>query len=187
MYRAIVTIEGTAPLSQSRLHRTPFLEGESHEDYETRTWRQKCNADADGIVFVPAMAFKQGMDTAAKRLAIPDPDNRRANLTKYFVSDVICEAHMPIGIHRDKIGSVTINANSDGVRGSGKRVQRILPQTQEWGGTTSFLIMEEKIKPEIFERVFAAAGRSVGVGQFRPEKGGLNGRWELKKVKYEKV
>src|SRR5215475_8935018 len=83
MYRAIVTIKGMAPYSQSRQHRTDFLAGESQEAYDLRTWREKCNYDKDGNVFVPAMAFKQGMDIAAKRLAIPDPDNKKANFTKY--------------------------------------------------------------------------------------------------------
>lgn len=187
MYRAIVTLKGVSPLSCSRQHRTEFLDGESHEDYDQRTWREKANHDAEGIVFVPAMAFKQAMDLAAKRLAIPDPDNKRANFTKYFVSDVICENNLSIGIHKNDMPSITINANVDGVRGSGKRVPRTFPQTPEWQGTTSFIIMEEKIKPEIFERVLTTSGRSIGVGQFRPERGGLNGRFDIVKVKYEKL
>jgi hypothetical protein len=187
MYRAIVTIEGIAPLSQSRQHRSPFNDGESHEAYDERTWREKANYDKDGIVFVPAMAFKQAMDAAAKRLAIPDPDNKRANFTKYFLSDVICETNMPIDIHKDQMPSVTINANVDGVRGSGKRVPRCFPQTPEWKGVTTFLIMNEKITNQIFERVLQCTGQSIGVGQFRPEKGGLNGRFEVVKIKYEKV
>jgi len=116
MYRAIVTLKGIAPYSQSKQHRTDFLEGESNEAYDNRTWREKCNYDLDGTVFVPAMAFKQSMDVAAKRLAIPDPDNRKANFTKYFVSDVICEGPMSIGINKNDMPSVTINANVDGVR-----------------------------------------------------------------------
>lgn len=187
MYRAIVTIKGTAPLSQSKQHYIKALDGESHEELDRRTWREKCNYDERGIVYVPAMAFKQGTDSAAKRLSIPDPDNKRASLTKYFVSDVICEGNLSIGVHKDKMPSTTISANVDGVRGSGKRVPRIFPQIQEWGGQTSFLIMEEKIKPEIFQKVLETAGRSIGVGQFRPEKGGLNGRFEVTKIKFEKI
>ena len=188
MYRAIVALRGLAPLSQSRQHHSDFLEGESAEAYDTRTWREKCNFDAvDGIVFVPAMALKQAMDVAAKRLAIPDPDDRKARFTKYFVSDVVCEGHLSIGIHKDNMQSVAISANVDGVRGSGKRVPRRFPQTSKWEGTTSFLIMEEKITHDIFERVLNSAGRSIGVGQFRPEKGGVNGRFDVVSIKYEKV
>jgi hypothetical protein len=187
MYRAIVSLKGTAPLSQSKQHQAEWLDGESNEDFDKRTWREKCNYDDDGIVFVPAMAFKQAMDTAAKRLAIADPDNKRANLTKYFVSDVICENNLSLGVRKEDMPSIRISANVDGVRGSGKRVPRTLPQIQEWAGQTSFLIMEEKIKPEIFQKVLATAGRSIGVGQFRPEKGGLNGRFEIQKIKFEKM
>lgn len=187
MYRAIVTIKGIAPLSQSRKHDIPALSGEGADAREQRTWREKANYDDNGIVFVPAMAFKQALDTAAKRLNIKDPDNARANFTKYFVSDVICEGNMSIGIHKDDMPSVTINANVDGVRGSGKRVPRTFPQTQQWGGVVSFLIMSDKITHAIFERVLNTAAMSIGVGQFRPEKGGLNGRFEIVKVVYEVI
>lgn len=187
MYRAIVSIKGVAPLSQSKQHDAEKLDGESNEDYDKRTWREKCNVDGEGVVYVPAMAFKQAMDTSAKRLAIPDPDNKRANLTKYFVSDVICENNMSIGVHKNDMPSIRISANVDGQRGSGKRVPRTLPQVQEWAGKTSFLVMEEKIKPETFEKVLRSAGQSIGVGQFRPEKGGLNGRFDVTSVKIEKL
>lgn len=187
MYRAIVKIKGNAPLSQSRKHDTEFLDGESNDEYDRRTWREKRNYDEGGIVFIPAMAFKQAMDTAAKRLSIPDPDNKRATMTKYFVSDVLCEGNLSIGVHRDEMPSIRIQANSDGVRGSGKRVPRTLPQIQQWAGETSFIIIEEKVKPEMFEKVLSMAGRSVGVGQFRPEKGGLNGRFEVESMKIEKI
>lgn len=187
MYRAIVNLRSDtgSSFSCSRQHRSDFKDGESHEDYDARTWREKANYDEEGIVFIPAIAFKQAMDLAAKRLAIPDPDNKRANFTKYFVSDVICEHNLSIGVHKDKMPSITINANVDGVRGSGKRVPRTFPQISSWRGVTSFLVMERKIKPEHFEKVLTMAGRSIGVGQFRPEKGGLNGRFVIEKVQYE--
>jgi hypothetical protein len=187
MYRAIAKIEGTAALTQSKQHRTPFLEGESHEAYEARTWREKANYSPEGEIYVPAMAFKQAMDLAAKRLNIPDPDNKRATLTKYFVSDMLCEDHMLVGAKKDEVKSVTINANSDGVRGSGKRVQRTFPLIEKWKGTVRFFIMDHKITHEVFERVLASAGRSVGVGQYRPEKGGINGRWNVVSVEYQEV
>jgi hypothetical protein len=183
MYRAHVTIKGIAPLSQSRQHFSDKLDGESESEYDKRTWREKCNYDDDGMVFVPAMAFKKALDAAASRLAIPDPDNRRARMTKYFVSDVIPESNLEIGIHKDSIPFVVIGAD----RGEGKRVPSIIPQVQDWGGTVTFMVMEDKVRPEIFEKVFRAAGRSIGVGQFRAEKGGLNGRFDVVKIKTEQI
>src|SRR5258706_14698539 len=184
MYRALVIIKGKSPLSQSRQHRTEYLDGESHEDYEKRTWREKANYDENGIVFIPAMAFKQAMDLAAKRLSIPDPDNKRASMTKFFVRDVFCEDNVSIGIHKDSTPQKWINANVDGVRGSGKRVPRAFPQVPNWEGTATFLITEPKITEEMFERVIRAAGKSIGVGQFRPANGGLNGKWTVLSIEY---
>jgi hypothetical protein len=183
MYRVIATTKGTAPLSQSRQHFSEKLDGESEHEYDKRTWREKLNYDDKGICFLPAMALKKAMDTAASRLSIPDPDNRRAKLTKYFVSDVIPEGNMSLGIHKDKVQCVVIGAD----RGEGKRVPSHLPQMAEWGGICSFLVMEEKIKPAMFEKVFRTAGRSIGVGQFRPENGGLNGRFDVIKIKVESI
>jgi len=187
MLRAVVKLRGTAPLSQSRQHYTPFKQGESHEAYEERTWREKTHYDENNEIFIPAMAFKQCMDTAATRLSIPDPDSKKARLTKFFVSDVFCEQNLLIGMKKDEILPIRINAHVDGNRQSGKRVLRTLPQTPKWQGTTSFVILEAKITEEIFTKVLKYAGRSVGVGQFRPANGGLNGRYELVTIKFEEI
>lgn len=187
MYRATISIVGKSPLSQSRLHRLPFLEGESHEAYEERTWREKTNHDKEGNVFIPAFAFKQAFDSAAKWLALKDPDNKRAMLTKFFVSSIIIEESVPIGVTMDKIPRIVINANSDGVRGSGKRVQRIFPQTQNWKGVIKVMVLEEKIRPENLKKVAEFAGMAIGVGQFRPQNGGINGRWTITGFETEKI
>jgi hypothetical protein len=176
-----------APLSQSRQHYTPFKQGESHDVYEERTWREKCHYDENGIIYVPAMAFKQCLDAAATRLSIPDPDSKKARLTKFFVSDVFCEQNMSIGIKKDEIGFVRINAHVDGNRTSGKRVLRTLPQTPQWQGVTSFVVLEPKINHDVFTKVIKYAGRSIGVGQFRPSNGGLNGRYEITNIKFEDI
>jgi hypothetical protein len=133
------------------------------------------------------MAFKQAMDAAAQRLSISDPDNKKAKFTKYFVSDVMCEESMPTGVKKSEMKPQHINADVKGKRGGSSRVPRIVPQTWEWGGVVGFVVMEEKIKPEIFEKVLKAMGRSIGVGQFRPQNGGLNGRFEIVSVKYERM
>jgi hypothetical protein len=190
MYRAFVTIRGIAPLSQSRMHNIQSLDGESKDELDCRTWLEHCHYTKPGEdVFVPASALKQAVSTYAPRLNIPDPDNKRAKLTKYFVSDVICESDLLIGVKKNQMIQIVIPASSRGNKGAaaGARVPRRLPQIQEWGGSTSFLIMEEKIKPDMFEKVLAGAGMSIGVGQFRPETGGNNGRFKIEKVEYIKV
>lgn len=173
-----VDLVSTAPYSQSRQHTEPKLEKEAANAYEKRTWREKCTVNADSMVCIPAMAFKQALDGAAKMLSIQIPGKGKATYTKHFRAGVICEADVPIGVHKDAVPGITINANSDGVRGSGKRVQRTFPQVPSWAGTARFAVLDDTITREVFERHLVEAGRFVGIGRFRPENGGLNGRFK---------
>ena len=171
-----VKIVSMSPYSQSRLHNSPKLEKESHEAYEQRTWREKCNFDQDGIVYIPSMAFKQALDTVAKRLS--EKTTGKGTLTKHFVGGVLCAENASIGYKKDEAPPITILANSDGVRGSGKRVTRTFPQWPFWETTVAFWIMDETVTEKAFERHLAEAGKFIGIGRFRPEKGGLNGRFK---------
>jgi hypothetical protein len=180
-----VTIEGISPYSQSRMHDTPKLNKETPDAYEQRTWREKCNADADGTIIIPAMAFKQALDTVAKRLGEQIPGKGKATYTKHFVGGVLCETDVRLeGWHKDTVPGVTINANSDGVRGSGKRVKRTFPLVQNWKGEATFAILDDTVTKEIFERFLTEAGRFTGVGRFRPENGGMYGRFRPTKFEY---
>jgi hypothetical protein len=185
MRQVTVQIRGLSPYSASRMHDAPKLNKETHDAYEQRTWREKCNTDKDGRVVIPAMAFKQGLAAAAKRLGTQIPGKGKSTYTKFFESDVICTENAPLDIHKDDVPGITINANSDGIRGSGKRVKRTFPQIPEWETSATFLVLDDTITREVFEDTMRAAGQSVGVGRFRPEKGGINGRFECVEFRWQ--
>jgi hypothetical protein len=182
-----VQIESTAPYSQSRQHDAPKLEKETIDAWERRTWREKCSTDDTGQIVIPAMAFKQALDTVAKRLGDQIPGKGKSTYTKHFVGGVICESDVPIGVQKDDVPSITISANSDGVRGSGKRVKRTFPQVPKWRGEARFVILDDTVTPAVFERHFVEAGRFIGIGRFRPEKGGLNGRFRPLGFKWSEI
>lgn len=94
---------------------------------------------------------------------------------------------MPIGYKKEDVPSVTINANSDGVRGSGKRVKRTFPQMPAWKGVARFAVFDDTITKDIFEKHLTEAGRFVGIGQFRPENGGLNGRFKPVGFRWQEI
>lgn len=178
--KVIVKFESLSPYSQSRMHDTPKLNKEQMDAYEQRTWREKCNSDSDGTLVIPAMGIKQALDTVAKRLGETIPGKGKSTYTKHFVGGVLCLKDVRLeGWNKDTVPGITINANSDGVRGSGKRVKRTFPQVPQWKGETEFVILDDVVTPELFERYIAEAGRFVGVGRFRPENGGMNGRFEV--------
>lgn len=185
-----VTLKSATPYSQSKMvdpELFPKKEKESHEDYDIRLWREKATYTAAGEVCIPAMALKMAVDEAAKRLALSIPGRGKSTYTKFFVAGQICDADVPIGIMKDDLQPITIWANSDGVRGSGKRVRRRFPYIPQWEGKARFVILDNVIPNEIFEKALKESGRLIGIGRFRPEKGGMLGRFEVSSVNWTEV
>lgn len=183
-------IQGVVPYSQSKQvdkDVIPLLPKESAGDYDMRTWREKATYDDKGEVCIPGMALKMSVDEAVKRLNMGIPGRGKSTYTKFFVAGQICDGDPSIGITKDDLEYIDIWANADGVRGSGKRVKRRFPIVREWKATPRFAILDDVIPNEIFERAVTEAGRLVGIGRFRPEKGGFLGRFSVSNFKWETV
>jgi hypothetical protein len=177
-------MQSITPYSQSRQHETPKLNGETNDGHELRTWREKCNYNKEGFLYIPAMALKQCMDSASKKSGLQIPGKGKSTYAKYFLADVICDADVVLQTKKDQVDSVRISANVDGVRGSGKRVWRTFPVVPSWSAVAHFTILDDTVSKDIFETVFKLGGASIGIGRFRPEKGGLNGRFRPTKFEW---
>jgi hypothetical protein len=177
-----------SPYSQSAQHETAMLDREGHDDYDIRTCREKCTTNEEGQVCIPAMGLKQCIDTAAYKLGMKVPNRRGATYKNFFASGFFCNEDMPIAngkaLTKEDSKIIAINANADGVRGSGKRVKRRFPEFAKWAGVAEFTIVDDIITPEIFEDHVKAAGMIVGVGRYRAEKGGKNGRFRATKFEW---
>ena len=184
-------IKGMTPYSQSKTlddEVFPKIEKETHDEYDKRLWREHCTYIGDSDeVGIPSMALKMATDEACKRLGIQIPGKRSSTYAKYFVAGQICEADVPLGIRRDDLEPITIWANSDGVRGSGKRVKRRFPYIRDWSAVARMAILDDMIPIPVYEKCFREAGRLIGIGRFRPEKGGLLGRFEVVKFEWNEV
>jgi hypothetical protein len=178
MRNVTVRLESITPYSQSHQHEVPKLSGETNDDHEKRTWREKCNYNEDGFIYIPAMALKQCLDASAKKLGIQIPGKGKKTYTKFFEADVICDHDVVLAARKDTVASVRVSCNVDGVRGSGKRVWRTFPVIPQWEADAAFTILDDTVTKEIFERVLKTAGTSIGIGRFKPQKGGLNGRFK---------
>ncbi len=184
MRKVKVHFEGISTYSQSRMHEEPKLPKETADAYETRTWRSKCSVDKDGNIVIPAMAIKFSMSAAAKKLGTQIPGRGKSTYTKYFEADVVPMNDPKLEIKQADVHGERLNVNADGVRGSGKRVWRIFPVVDSgYKSYIEFMILDDTITKDVFEEVFTAAGNGIGIGRFRPEKGGTNGRF--RPVKFE--
>lgn len=183
-------IKGVTPYSQSRMIdpiEFPKLNDgkESFDEYDERLWREKASFDQDGGVVIPAMGLKMAVDESIKRLNIGIKGRGKSTYAKFFVAGQICESDVPIGIAKDEMESIVVWANSDGVRGSGKRVRRKFPYHRKWAGEVRFAILDDIIPKDVFQKAVIEAGKLVGIGRFRPEKGGFLGRFTASNFKWQ--
>lgn len=179
-----------SPYSQSAQHETDMLDRESWDDYDSRTWPEKCTVNSEGQVCIPAMALKQSIDTAAFKLGVKIPGRRGSTYKSFFASGFICNQDAPLANGKGALTKadaqmVKINAHANGQRGSGKRVKRRFPVFPVWHAIGEFTILDDIITPEIFETHARAAGLIVGIGRFRPENGGTNGRYRVTKFEWQ--
>lgn len=184
MKTAVVKLRSLAPYNQSRQHFTPMEDKETHDAYEKRTWRDKGHYDEDGNAFIPPMSFKGALATAAKMLSIPIPGKGKGLYTKHFLSGLMVTDMLPLGVKKDEVGRQDVSCSPQGRKG-GMGVIRHFPHYEKWEGTIKIHVLDDTITKEIFERVLREAGNFVGIGQFRPEKGGYFGRFELVSIRWE--
>jgi hypothetical protein len=121
---ATVKLRSASALSYSREIKSsvPFLKGEKDDAYEERTWREKAHYDPQTKnCQIPGPAFKFGLDTAAKSLG-KIPGKGAATWTKHFLAGVLVIDPADLGIDYTTLPCTRIFANTDGIRGSGKRV-----------------------------------------------------------------
>lgn len=185
-----VTIRGMSPYSQSRNKDKDFpkREDETHEDYDERTWREKSTTDQNGQVVIPNSSFKQAIDSAAKMLSIQVPGKGKATYTKDFVRGVNVFDDLPLGVNKEDVQRIQLYVHANGIRGSASRVWRSFPIIgAPWGGQLEISVLSETLPNEIVEKVVRASGKYIGIGRFRPENGGTNGRYDVTDMTWSEV
>ena len=186
MHVATATLQSVSPYSQSRYHMTEFLEKESHEDYDKRTWREYAHVNSEGFVFIPPIVFKKCLQEAAKYIAMKIKGKGNATYTKHFVAGVLCAEPLVLPIRKEEL-------SMDGPRPhpgnpnqpKGPRVLKRYPVVHEWSGEVEFQVFDDIITKPIFLEHLEQAGKFIGIGRWRPINGGLYGRFEVKKLAWE--
>jgi hypothetical protein len=185
---AHVTIQGTSPYSSSKVidpQEFPKLPKEKPDDYELRSWQQRLHVDAQGTAFIPQMSFKMALDSAAKRFSPKIVGKGNATYTKFFEAGVmVFEPLLLPGVTRENVTAQRLFVPSDGVKGGGKRVWKIFPIVHKWGGIVTFNILDDTITKDIFETILQQAVSFIGIGRWRPERGGGNGRSKIIKIEW---
>lgn len=177
MKTATVKLKSTTPYSQSKHYVTDKLPKELAKDYEARTWKDRLHVNAAQEVVIPPMALKNCLSECAKFLGIQIPGKGKATYTKHFEAGLMVLDDLQLGIKKEDVPGEWFFVPSDGVRGSGKRVEKCFPVIREWSATTTIYILDETITREVLEQHLTAAGAFIGMGRFRPRNNGFYGRF----------
>lgn len=179
---AIATLRSVSPYSQSRPVQSLKSRDETHDDFEQRTWRERCHVDGKGQAYIPPMGFKNCIAEAAKYKSIQIPGKGKSTYTKHFEAGILCKEPMPLGVALEDIKGERLFVPADGKRGGGKRVWKTFPVFHEWSGEVEFLVLDELIDDEVFHSHLVDAGQFIGIGRFRPRNNGFYGRFAVENI-----
>lgn len=188
MKKAVVKITGISPLSQGKHYSkesVPSLEKESPGDYEARTWMNRLHVNEDGCVYIPPMALKNCLSESAKFLSIQIPGKGKSTYTKHIEAGVLVTDPAVLNVKKEDVKPNWLFVPSDGVRGSGKRVDRCFPIIHQWETQATFYILDETVKQEVFMHILSEAGKFIGIGVFRPRNNGFFGRFKVELISWE--
>lgn len=188
MYIATVSLVSATPYSGGRYfteREVPKLHGgETLAEYEQRTWAWRMHYSPSDTVQIPAQAFANAVVTAAKRLQLKVPGGGRALFTKHFEAGVLVPRPLDTGAKREDLQCAELFVPSDARAGGGRRVSKCFPMLNAWEGELDFLVLDDVITKEVFAKVLAYSGSLIGVGRWRPEMRGQNGRFTVRSLEW---
>lgn len=180
MYTVDVSVKGTAPLMQ---HRFPMPEFETMgkgskkqtgaKDYTTE-WKDYLYANGKGI-FQPAVHFESAMIAAAVNFKI---QGKRGKTFKdlfraaVFVSPEEILHNIPVPEELDTDADKSLYLDLRPVVVNRARIVRIRPTfAPGWKLDFEIQVMDDSIHSELINDVLTLAGKTVGIGDYRPRFG----------------
>lgn len=180
MYSVNVGVKGVSPLLQ---HRFPMPDlstmgkGSKKQtgatDY-SEEWKQYFYANGHGI-FQPAVHFESAMIAAAVNFKITGKRGKTyKDLFKaaVFVTPDEILHNMEVPDHLDTDGDKTLYLDARPVVINRARIVRLRPAFKPgWELEFTIEVMDDTLHPELVNDVLTLAGKTVGVGDYRPRFG----------------
>lgn len=128
----------------------------------------------DGQLYLPAIAFRSAILNASKGRRIGRFAAKGVLSSSLFVTD----EHVPLTDAKgEPLSGFEIDVRRCVVQRQG--VMRARPKIDEWCGELALEFDPDFLKVDWITEIFALAGRTVGVGDYRPERSGPFGRFTV--------
>lgn len=203
-------IYGVSPILYNRkdliLEDSPLFKKQRGEDYmvvENRIWKEKahylkitCNSNdpeerelknANDIIVVPAQWLKMSLVNTQKQSAFPikPAGARRSNDTmkQFFIAGVLFDENIEL---MDAKGKNPITRKDLAQHKcvvtvpKGGSIPCVRPMIQSWSSEIRYTILDKAINKKIIEDCFEYIGIYFGLGDWRPQHGGMFGRFSMK-------
>lgn len=184
MYTVSVSVKGTAPLLQHRFPMPELAEmskgGHKHsgaKDY-SEEWREYFYSNGDGEIYQPATHFEGALIKAAVNFKITG--KRGKTYKDLFKSAVFVNPEMiphgvkiPDELTADADEQLYLDVRPVVIQRS--RIVRIRPAfSKGWELNFEIEVIDEQLHSELVQDVLVYAGKSVGIGDYRPRMGRFN-------------
>jgi len=170
-----VEIKGITPLLMNKPEQMGFdvqwVEKHAHEDWEKEALK-KLYIDAEGTIYQPATHIEQALIEGGKKIRVKGKG--KSTYSKLFGSmvsvepDAIPHLNPKYEIHK----ALVVIPSTKG------RVMRYRPMFKEWGLKFNVLA-EDEIDESALKEAFEIAGKYSGLGDWRPQKKGKFGKFQV--------
>lgn len=174
-----VTIEGTTPLLFNRF-RDVAIEGKSKKrtgPIAETDIEDKLYLDKDKKVILPSVYVKNCITEASKQFKIVGKG--KATYSKIVASTVEIEPFM-IGLQASKYEVFRISAVNPMTKG---RMMTERPRFPKWKASFEIILNDPSIPTLVINEILEHAGKYVGIGDWRPEKKGMHGKFLISQFK----
>lgn len=181
---ATCNLKSEGPYIQGKAFVSQKEERETHEEYEKRSWKERCHVTDKGNIFIPASQFSNSLKNAAGYLSMKIKGQGPMKYTQKFKSGtmVIDDLILPLNV-KDVEGRWQF-VPSDGKKGGSTRVHKCFPEIPSWEGAVTYYIIDDIITEEVFKKVLIASGVLIGIGVYRPQNGGTAGRFSVQNIEW---
>lgn len=154
-----------------------------HEVFDREHATERAHVKPNGTLFIPARAIHMALVSTCKYTGETVKGMGKKTYTKLFQAGI-----MTSDITLDcgdgcQITGVMVDTGGKAGGGSGTRVKRYFPMVQEWTGTGTIEILDEFLADNVgkVKEYLARAGYFNGLGTWRPQTGGMNGRFVVER------
>ena len=173
-----ITIEGITPLLMNRPSQLDIGDKSKNVKRETNTPKEiaelKLYRDAEGKIYCPATWFQGCIVEAGKQKKMLGKGSAKATYSKVCGSSVEINPFEIVLKNDWKVFSIlAVNPTT-----RGKNVLH-RPCFDKWKVDFEVTFEEEQIEVSVMKEIFDIAGRSVGVGDWRPAKKGRFGKFQV--------